>query len=67
MKGKNLADVQSAYRETVRDLCLDCGKPCTGFYGNYGNTGVCSKTCMQAYEASLNVKNADLRVFTKGV
>ena len=67
MKGKNLADVQSACRETVRGLCLDCGKPCTGFYGNYGNTGVCSKTCMQAYEASLIIKNADVRVFTKGV
>lgn len=67
MKGKPLHEAQADYRETVRGLCLECGKTCTGFYGNYGNSGVCSKTCMEAYKTSLNVKNADLRVFMKGV
>ena len=66
MKGKSLHDVQNEYRDTIRGVCLVCEKACTGFYGNYGNSGVCSRTCMKAYESSLNVKNADLRVFTKG-
>lgn len=67
MKGKNLDEVQSSYRDNIVGLCLTCQKPQHAYWGRYGNTGVCSKTCMQAYETSLNVKNADLRVFTKGV
>ena len=65
MKGKSLRDVQKDYRETVKGLCLVCEKACTGFYGNYGNSGVCSKTCMQAYNTSTSLKNTDLRVFRK--
>lgn len=67
MKGKNLADVQSAYRETVVGVCLTCQKPQHGYWGRYGNGGVCSRKCADAHEASLSIKNADLRVFTKGV
>lgn len=67
MKGKSLVEAQAEYKEKVVGLCLVCQKPQHGYWGRIGNNGVCSRKCADVYEASLNVKNADLRVFTKGV
>ena len=50
-KPQNLRVLQEEYKETVVGLCISCGKPVKGgWYGSYGDAGVCNKTCMEAHE-----------------
>lgn len=52
MKGKNFREVQEDYKATIVGLCLICDKPVKGgFYGNWGNSGTCSKSCETIQEA----------------
>lgn len=63
---KDMRTVQVEYRDTIVGTCLTCSKPQPGYWGRYGNEGVCSLFCATAHELTLTVKNADLRVFKKG-
>lgn len=64
--GKDMRATQTEYRDTVVGLCLGCQKPQVGWWGHYGNEGVCSSICAKAHDATLTLKNADLRTFKKG-
>ena len=63
---KDMRAAQTSYRDTVVGTCLACDKPQVGWWGRYGDVGVCSSVCATAHEATLTLKNADLRIFKKG-
>lgn len=55
-KYRKLADLQTEHNEKTGGMvfapCCNCGKAITdGYYGRYGDGGVCSKTCNTAQAA----------------
>lgn len=64
--GKDMRAAQVEYRDIVVGLCLSCQKPQQAYWARYGNEGVCSSKCAKAHNATLTLKNADIRSYTKG-
>lgn len=48
---RKLQEAQQEYAETVRGLCLACGKPTAEYYGMWQDGGTCCKTCEEVQEA----------------
>lgn len=53
--GQNLRDLQHKKKEEADKawihpcVCCVCGKSCEGYYGRYGDGGVCSSKCMREH------------------
>ena len=43
--------VKSLPEKEEKKPCIICGKLVTAFYGNWGNSGTCSKKCEHEQEA----------------
>lgn len=50
-KPRKLAEVQSEYAETIRGICLACGRPTANYYGMWQEGGTCCKKCEAVQEA----------------
>lgn len=50
-KPRNLREVQSEYKETIRGLCLSCGKPTANYFGMWQEGGTCGRKCEAVQEA----------------
>lgn len=48
---RKLAEVQSEYAETIRGICLACGRPTANYYGMWQEGGTCCKKCEAVQEA----------------
>lgn len=52
---KNLPNIEVL--KTALVLCLVCRKPITAFYGRWGHSGTCSRSCDDLYKKNRKLEN----------